>query len=69
MLVSELEDELKRALYLKNPKRFLYCPNCGLEASAHKGDYFNRSPDEELRCSACKTPLVRVRKNIEYIVC
>lgn len=30
---------------------FLYCPSCGSEYSAHRGDYWAARPDAPLTCS------------------
>lgn len=37
-------------------KRFLYCPRCGGEYSAHKGDYWNLPDSYVFKC--CGEPMI-----------
>lgn len=46
------------------PHPMLYCPRCGGESSASRGDYFWQPPTKPFRCGACRGPLVLVTKRI-----
>ncbi len=35
----------------------LYCWHCGSQYSAHRGDYFLRTPDHVMRCSNGHSPV------------
>ena len=43
---------------------FLWCPLCGEESSAHKGDYFLSHPDTVFEC--CGLPMMLVVKDTRY---
>lgn len=45
--VADLPDQISQP----HPRPFLYCPHCGSEYSAHRGDYFLAEPRTVLQCS------------------
>ena len=46
------------------PRELLYCPQCGAEYSACKGDYFMASPEHVFRC--CRRNMLLVTKREVY---
>jgi hypothetical protein len=56
--------DLKYQLGAKGPRPMLYCEQCGNETSAHKGDYFDCSPETILKC--CEEPLHLGIKRVVY---
>lgn len=50
------------------PNTMLYCPHCGAEYSACRGDYFLVDPHSVIHCGSCTSlqPLVLVKRVVEY---
>ena len=61
--VKRLSDQV---LDKSRADQFLYCGVCGGEYSASSGDYWNCSPDHELKC--CDEPLELAVKKTEIII-
>ena len=44
------------------PRRILYCPNCGAEYSGNAGDYWDLPDDYVFHCPDCGTEMELVEK-------
>lgn len=59
-----------RSIYVRDlpatprPGVQLYCPLCGGEYSAYRGDYFWMRPTEAFECGRCDVPLQLVQKRV-----
>ena len=64
MKVGQLKNQVGLDIPASVRAVILYCPSCGGEYSANKGDYFMASDDKELKC--CGKPLLAVSKGITF---
>lgn len=49
------------------PTPFLHCAKCGNRYSAHKGDYFQRSPESVFKCCGRNMALVTEHTTFERV--
>lgn len=61
-LYKNLKDQI-----LTNDKSIMYCPICGSEYSANKGDYFMIS-NPEFKFICCDRTMLLVTKSIKYSI-
>ena len=57
--------DLVNQIGYNGPRAILYCPACGNEASANRGDYFMAKPNTVLRCE-CGMPFAKVVKSTVF---
>ena len=60
--VQDLQDQIG----MSGPRPILYCPSCGGEFSANRGDYFWAAPGDVLRCQECDTEFQLATKATVY---
>jgi hypothetical protein len=64
MLVKNLPEQIGLNIKPEIKALFLYCAVCGSKYSANKGDYWNRSDNDDLMCCEESLDLCRQETHI-----